>query len=117
MPGEELIQMEAQEAVDKLRIVTKVLTKFKEIYYEIKNKTTSEISDNPWRFDDIALFHRFDEFLDRCQEMLEFQETSLQVLILNLNQFNHFLIVWKAGPCRNRWYQRTDLDCKCQEYI
>lgn len=79
LPGEELIQMEPQEAIDKLRTMLKVLGDFKTQYFNYKRKTVSETPDNPWQFQNSALFLRLDAFLERCHDMLDVQQTCLQV--------------------------------------
>lgn len=93
LPGEELVQMEAQEAVDKLRIMVKVLGTFKAQYFDYKQLTAVETPDNPWRFQNSALFLRLDAFLERCHDMLDVQQTCLQVTI------KHSLKFWERDMC------------------
>lgn len=71
--------MEPQEAVDKLRTMLKILGVFKTQYFRYKQKTVVETPDNPWQFQNSALFLRLDAFLERCHDMLDVQQTCLQV--------------------------------------
>ena len=76
--GPELMQMEPQEAVDKLRQTVRVLTTFKSYYFDNKARTLEETPNNPWKFQNSALFGRLDAFLDRCNDVLNLSQTALQ---------------------------------------
>ncbi|CAD7696266.1 unnamed protein product [Ostreobium quekettii] len=78
LPGEELIQMEPNEAIEKLRLMLKVLGTFKSHYFDYKARTSTETPENPWKFQNSALFSRLDAFLERCHDMLDVQSTCLQ---------------------------------------
>eukprot|EP00891_Asterochloris_glomerata_P002883 jgi/Astpho2/2883/Aster-01037 len=77
-PGPELMQMEPQEAVDKLRLTLKVLGTFKSFYFDYKSRSMSETPTNPWKFQNSALFSRLDGFLERCHDLLDLSQTTLQ---------------------------------------
>lgn len=76
--GTELMQMEPQEAVDKLRVTVRVLTAFKSYYFDNKTRTLDVTPLNPWKFQNSAIFGRLDAFLDRCNDLLNFSQTALQ---------------------------------------
>ncbi|KAL0038617.1 hypothetical protein WJX79_000048 [Trebouxia sp. C0005] len=78
VPGPELMQMEPQEAVDKLRQTVRVLSAFKSYYFDNKARTLEETPNNPWKFQNSALFGRLDTFLDRCNDVLNLSQTALQ---------------------------------------
>lgn len=73
------MQVEPQEAVERLRMVLKVLGTFKSHYLEYKAKTAVVASSNPWRVQNGALFGRLDAFLARCQDVLELCTTGQEV--------------------------------------
>ncbi|KAL4450636.1 hypothetical protein ABPG77_000992 [Micractinium sp. CCAP 211/92] len=75
-PGSELMQLESQEAAERLRLVLKVLGTFKSQYMEYKAKSVVAVPANPWRMQNGALFARLDAFLARCQDVLEFCNTG-----------------------------------------
>ena len=72
------MQMEPQEAVDKLRVTVRVLAAFKSYYFDNKARTLDVTPLNPWKFQNSALFGRLDAFLDRCNQLLDFSQTALQ---------------------------------------
>lgn len=72
------MQMEPQEAVDKLRLTVRVLTAFKSYYFDNKARTLEETPNNPWKFQNSALFGRLDTFLGRCNDVLNLSQTTLQ---------------------------------------
>lgn len=76
--GPDLMQMEPQEAVDKLRLTARVLIAFKSYYFDNKARTLQETPNNPWKFQNSALFGRLDAFLDRCNDVLNLSQTALQ---------------------------------------
>lgn len=76
--GTELMQMEPQEAVDKLRVTVRVLAAFKSYYFDNKARTMDVTPLNPWKFQNSALFGRLDSFLERCNDLLNFSQTALQ---------------------------------------
>ena len=81
LPGEELIQMEAQEALDKLKIVVKVIHQFKKVYFSYKEKSKENNPERPWKFLNRALFDRLDSFHERCEQMIDLETTCLQVCL------------------------------------
>lgn len=72
------MQMEPQEAVDKLRVTVRVLAAFKSYYFDNKARSLDVTPLNPWKFQKSALFGRLDAFLDRCNNLLNFSQTALQ---------------------------------------
>mmetsp|Transcript_25005 Transcript_25005/g.85566 ORF Transcript_25005/g.85566 Transcript_25005/m.85566 type:complete len:4525 (+) Transcript_25005:136-13710(+) len=74
--GRALFEMEPQEAVDKLKATLKICGMFKQYYFDYKAKTASD--ENPWRFQNSALFARLDSFLERCHDILDLSQTVLQ---------------------------------------
>ena len=67
-----------QEAVDKLRTTIRVCGSFKSYYFEYKKQTEEECPENPWRFQNSALFARLDAFLERCHDIQDLSQTMLQ---------------------------------------
>lgn len=47
LPGSDLIVMEASEAVDKLRLLLRILGAFKMYYFEYRTLSMAETPDNP----------------------------------------------------------------------
>ena len=76
--GSEILQVEPQEAVDKLKATLRICGTFKSFYFDYKAKTSSETPENPWRFQNSALFVRLDSFLERCHDILDLTQTILQ---------------------------------------
>jgi len=76
--GEEIFQIEPQEAVARLKTTLKVCGTFKSYYFDYKARTQQETPDNPWRFQNSALFARLDSFLERCHDILDLCQTVLQ---------------------------------------
>jgi dynein heavy chain len=83
VPGDEIMEMEPQEAVDKLRMTLKILGTFKSYYFDYKGRAAEECPDNPWRFQNSALFRRLDAFLERCHDVLDLSQTAVQFLKLD----------------------------------
>lgn len=79
VPGHELLQMDPNEACDKLRTTLKVLGSFKSHYFTYKAISAQECTSSPWRFQNSIIFGRLDTFLERCADMMELQSTCLQV--------------------------------------
>lgn len=79
LPGEELIQMDPQEAVEKLKTVISLIEYFKGVYGDYKVKSEEWCSTRRWKFRDEVLFARLDVFQQRCEKMLDLQLTCLQV--------------------------------------
>lgn len=73
------MQLEPQEAAEKLRLVLKVLGTFKSYYLEYKARSAHQAPANPWRVQNAALFGRLDAFLARCQDVLELCNTGIEV--------------------------------------
>ncbi|KAF6247881.1 dynein heavy chain, N-terminal region 1-domain-containing protein, partial [Scenedesmus sp. NREL 46B-D3] len=78
IPGAELLQMDPNEACDKLRIALKVLGSFKSHYFAYKAVSAGECPSSPWRFQNSIIFGRLDTFLERCADVMELQSTCLQ---------------------------------------
>lgn len=62
IPGPELLRMEPGEACDKLRLTLKVLGSFKAYYFSYRVASAVECPDNPWRFQNAAVFARLDRW-------------------------------------------------------
>lgn len=76
--GEEILKDEPQSAVDKLKLILRVCGSFKSYYFDYKSKSNAETPDNPWRFQNSALFGRLDAFLERCNDILDLMQIILQ---------------------------------------
>ena len=76
--GEQMFEMEPQEAVDSLKICLKVCVTFKSTYFDYKARASTECPSNPWRFQNSALFARLDLFLERCHDVLDLMQTIVQ---------------------------------------
>eukprot|EP01052_Picozoa_sp_SAG31_P036878 SAG31_NODE_4666_length_3053_cov_1.294177_1_plen_415_part_01 len=75
---ETIMEEEPQDAVNKLKQGIRVCGMLKTIYFGYKARVAQECLDNPWRFQNSALFARLDSFLERCHDMLELCNTVLQ---------------------------------------
>ena len=76
--GEQLFEMEPQDAVDSLKVCLKVSVTFKSTYFDYKARASTECPSNPWRFQNSALFSRLDSFLERCHDVLDLMQTIVQ---------------------------------------
>lgn len=76
--GNAIFESPPQEAVEKLRTTLRVCGSFKSYYFEYKLRTQTECEENPWRFQNSALFARLDAFLERCHDILDLTQTMLQ---------------------------------------
>ncbi|KAJ1491167.1 dynein heavy chain, N-terminal region 1-domain-containing protein, partial [Baffinella frigidus] len=76
--GDQMFEMEPQEAVDSLKICLKVCVTFKSTYFDYKARASTECPSNPWRFQNSALFARLDLFLERCHDVLDLMQTIVQ---------------------------------------
>lgn len=79
VPGTELLQMDPSDACEKLRTALKVLGGFKLHYFAYKTASAAECPNHPWRFQNSVVFGRLDTFMERCADMLELQNTCMQV--------------------------------------
>ena len=75
---ETILEDEPADAVDRLTTALKVCSSMKTIYFGYKARVLVECPDNPWRFQNSALFVRLDSFLERCHDILELCQTVLQ---------------------------------------
>ena len=78
LPGGEIFGLDPPEAVEKLKLLLNVLGSFKSFYFEYKGRTTRDTPQNPWKFQNSALFARLDAFLERCHDILDLTQTALQ---------------------------------------
>ena len=125
------MQMEPQEAVDKLRQTVQVLTAFKSYYFDNKARTLEETPNNPWKFQNSALFGRLDAFLDRCSDVLNLSQTTLQFhklerveiggtkvcvpkIPLRMKAAMHDSI---ASQCLLTIWMPVPADCSCAYYV
>eukprot|EP00961_Rhodomonas_salina_P105516 1420618-Rhodomonas_salina.1 len=76
--GEQMFEIEPQEAVDALKVCLKVCVTFKSTYFDYKARASTECPANPWRFQNSALFARLDSFLERCHDVLDLMQTIVQ---------------------------------------
>lgn len=83
LPGPDLVTMDANEAVDKLRIILRVLAAFKSFYFDYKDRSAEVCPENPWKFQNNTIFSRLDAFMERCHDMLDLQITCTQFLKLD----------------------------------
>ena len=78
----ELIESEdpndARGAVSALKETLRVLAAFKEVYLKYKDKAATECPLNAWRVQNNAVFVRLDAFWERCHDVLELTETTMQ---------------------------------------
>ena len=79
---DKVLSDEPADAVTQLKLVLRVLGTFKSIFFEYRTRSTTEVSHNPWKFQNSALFARLDMFLERIHELLDLAETGLQFLRL-----------------------------------
>ena len=76
--GAEFVQMEPQEAVDKLRTTLRVLGSFKQLFAEYSAKSRTETPGNSWTFQTSSIFARLDGHQERCSRLMEMSQASLQ---------------------------------------
>ena len=76
--GDQLFEMEPQDAVDALKVCLRVAVTFKSTYFDYKARVSTECPSNPWRFQNSALFSRLDSFLERCHDVLDLMQTIVQ---------------------------------------
>ena len=78
LAGDEILQMDPNEAAENLKTTLKVLGTFKSYYFDYKAKTQTESPNNMWRFQNSILFARLDSFMERCHDILDLSQTVLQ---------------------------------------
>jgi len=76
--GETIFSMEPQEAVEALATCIKVCITFKDVYLKYQAKSQIECPGSPWKFQNSALFARLDSFLERCHDVLDLMQTTVQ---------------------------------------
>ena len=76
--GESMHQKEAQEAVDTLRMILKVLGTFKSFYFDYKGRLAEEATERQWKVQNSAIFDRLDAFLERVHDVMDINQTCLQ---------------------------------------
>ena len=76
--GPELLQMEPAEALDRLRLATKVMGAFRATYAQYQKKSHTACPERPWRFQAGALFARLDGVLERCRALADAKKTTMQ---------------------------------------
>lgn len=86
-------------AVEKLKTTLMVLGTFKSYYHDYKARSNTETPDNPWRFQNSALFSRLDSYFERCHDILDLTQTVVQ--FSKLEKVSRFPIVpyTKMCPC------------------
>ena len=67
----ELFQIDADEAILRLKSCLHICTHFKNMYFAQKAKVAKESTVGPWRFHNSALFARLDAFLERVHDLLD----------------------------------------------
>ena len=77
--GNELWTSEPEHAMGMVYDVIESCENFKEVYQKFKERSIAECPDNPWRFQNDVLFEKLDDFLERCNDVLN--------LMTNLNDF------------------------------
>ena len=55
-----------------------MLGTFKSYYFDYKARSATETPENPWRFQNSALFSRLDSYLERCHDILDLTQTVVQ---------------------------------------
>eukprot|EP00960_Hanusia_phi_P073137 767948-Hanusia_phi.AAC.9 len=77
--GNEIWTSEPEHAMAMVHDVIECCENFKEVFHKFKERSIAECPDNPWRFQNDALFEKLDSFLERCNDILN--------LMTNLNDF------------------------------
>ena len=80
--GNAILQDDPIDAVDKLKTTLRVCGMLKTAYFTYKTRVFVQCPQNPWRFQNSALFARLDAFLERCHDILEVCNTKLQYVKL-----------------------------------
>ena len=70
-----LFEDEPPEAIARLDNALRICAEFKSVYYEYNLLASTECADNPWKFQNTALFSRLDAFLERCYDLLDLIKT------------------------------------------
>lgn len=69
---------DASTVIALLQKIFMVSGLFKTTFFDYKTKAAAEYTNNPWRIQSNSLFARLDSFLERCHDILELVETSVQ---------------------------------------
>ncbi|EKX40179.1 hypothetical protein GUITHDRAFT_75827, partial [Guillardia theta CCMP2712] len=77
--GNEIWTSEPEHAIGMVYDVIESCENFKQVYQKFKERSIAECPDNPWRFQNDVLFEKLDNFLERCNDVLN--------LMTNLNDF------------------------------
>ena len=86
-----------REAVMRLKETLRVFGAFKEVYFKYKDKAATECPLNAWRVQNNAVFVRLDAFWERCHDVLELTETTMQ-----FGQLAKIEIGGTKGKCSRR---------------
>lgn len=70
--SKEILYIEAPEAINKLDNTLAICGMFKKYYFAYKNKVDKEcLPEKRWKVFSHALFHRLDQFMERCNDIKE----------------------------------------------
>lgn len=78
MNPEEILKAEADEAVERIHIVLRVLDTFRACFSEYKEIVAKKEGVKAWNFDENLAFGRLDQFKARVIEILELFETMAE---------------------------------------
>lgn len=78
LSGSGILEMESNDASERLRKSIQVCNAFKHRYSIYKQRASEECPDNPWKFQNNALFGRLEAFLERCYDVLDLVQTMQQ---------------------------------------
>ena len=83
---ENILKGELDESFEQVKIAQKVLTDFKRLYFEYREKLPTYFTDGSepvlWDFRPVLVFHRFDRFAKRVDLLAEFFQSSLMLMNL-----------------------------------
>ena len=83
---ESILKAEVDEAYDQIKIAQKVLSDFKRLYYEYKEKIPTYfkngVEPKTWDYRPKLVFHRFDRFQQRIDIIADFFQSSIEMLNL-----------------------------------
>eukprot|EP00741_Cyanophora_paradoxa_P016051 tig00000042_g15496.t1 len=75
---QEIFHVEPAEAVDRVRLAIRVCQALKDCYDEYREKVAVMVPNNLWRVPHAAVFSRLESFVERCHDILDLAQTTVQ---------------------------------------
>ena len=78
LDGEALFHLDPPDMLEKVATAIEVCAAFKAAFFEVRDASASRSPENPWKFQNAAVFARLDQFIERCHDLHELATTIVQ---------------------------------------